>query len=289
MIKLLSAPYPHSSYVKKHWRNAFIMGLFVFLFLFGFQPFGLNEYPGELLALTFGYGMTCFISMVILNVVIPTLFVNFFSEQKWTVAKQIIWSLINVAFIGLANLLYSNFADIANFSIQNLVQFELYTIAIALFPLLLFILSNYQRLTYKFEKSATIINQSIKELQQNIKRNSDESIEIDSENLSESLRLNPTDLIYIQSADNYITVYFYQFGKLSSTVLRNTLKSLEEQLINYPYLFRCHKSYLVNLNKVERISGNAQGYKLHIEGLSELIPVSRSHNKTIKDKLTIRP
>lgn len=289
MIKLLSAPYPHSSNVKKHWRKAFIMGLFVFFFLFGFQPFGLHEYPGEILALTFGYGMTCFISMVFLNVVLPTLLVNFFSEQKWTVAKQIIWSLINVAFIGLANLLYSNFAGIANFSIQNLVQFELFTIAIALFPLLLFILSNYQRLTHKFEKSATLINQSIKELQQNIKRNSDESIEIDSENLSESLRLNPTDLIYIQSSDNYITVYFYQFGKLSSTILRNTLKSLEEQLINYPYLFRCHKSYLVNLNKVERISGNAQGYKLHIEGLPELIPVSRSHNKTIKDKLTIRP
>ncbi len=41
-------------------------------------------------------------------------------------------------------------------------------------------------------------------------------------------------------------------------------------------VIRCHKSYIVNLNKVNRISGNAKGYKLQIDELDFLIPVSRS-------------
>ncbi len=289
MIKLFSSPYPYSPNNTKRLRKATFMGVFVFLFLLGFQPFGLNEYTGGIVKLTLGYGLTCFIVMVILNMAIPTIFNNYFSEEKWTVGKQISWSLINVSFIGLANLLYSNFVGIANFSIISLVSFEVYTIAIAIFPLLLFVITNYKRLSSKFEKSAELINSSIQQVQASIKTNKTNLITIDSENISESLSLRVDDLIYIQSSDNYITVYFFHDDKIRSMVLRNTLKSVALQLEKYSNLFRCHKSFLINLNKVNHISGNAQGYKLHVQYIDEIIPVSRSHNKTIKNKLTIRP
>ncbi len=264
------------------------MGVFVFLFLLIFQPFGLNYYGDGLVGLTLGYGLTCFTSMVILNILIPNAFSNLFNEEKWTVSKQIGWSLINVSSIGLANLLYSNVVGVANFSIESLIRFEIYTIALALFPLLLFIITNYKRLTARFEKSAKLINNSILQFQQK-NNNKADFITIESDNISENLRVPIQDILFIQSSDNYITVNYKKKDETCSKVLRNTLKSVENQLEIYPNIFRCHKSYLVNLSKVNHISGNAQGFKLHLELVKELIPVSRLHNKTIKNKLTVRP
>ena len=289
MTNLLSAPYPYISSPFEHWRKAFFMSTFVFIFLLGFKPFGLDDYHGGIVELTLGYGLTCFISMSFLNIAFPAVFNNYFSEEKWTVGKQIMWSIVNVAVIGLANLLYSKYIGIANFSLQSLISFEIYTVALAIFPLLLFIITNYKRLSSKFEKSAVSINHSIDQLQHFIKPNKTDTITIDSDNISEGLSIPLDDLVFIQSSDNYITVHYLQGDKLQAKVLRNTLKSLEIELKQFPHLFRCHKSFLVDLNKVDHISGNAQGYKLHLKQVNELIPVSRSHNKTIKNKLTIRP
>jgi DNA-binding LytR/AlgR family response regulator len=48
-------------------------------------------------------------------------------------------------------------------------------------------------------------------------------------------------------------------------------------------IYRCHKSYLVNLAKVNHVSGNAQGYKLHLKDVEDQIPVSRKLNEEIKE------
>jgi hypothetical protein len=52
-----------------------------------------------------------------------------------------------------------------------------------------------------------------------------------------------------------------------------------------PQFYRCHRTCLVNLYRVYKVSGNAQGYKLHVEGVEELSPVSRSLNEVIREKL----
>jgi hypothetical protein len=289
MIKILKAPYPCEGTNSTKWKSAVLMGSFVFLFLFFFQPFGLNTYPSGILELTLGYGLTCFITMAILNILIPTVFQNYFNEEGWNVGKQLFWSIVNVTFIGLANLLYSNYVGIANLSFGNLMIFEGFTVAVAVFPLLLFVISNYRVLKSKFEKSASAINLGINK---SIKANnliSEETITLASETNGDNLSLAAEHLLYIQSADNYLTVYFLKDGKPTSYLIRNTLKTIDEQLSAWPIFFRCHKSYLVNLEKVAHISGNAQGLKLHLKDLDNLIPVSRSHNKIIKDRLTIRP
>jgi DNA-binding LytR/AlgR family response regulator len=56
----------------------------------------------------------------------------------------------------------------------------------------------------------------------------------------------------------------------------------------YNYFYRCHRSYLVNLNYIRHISGNATGYKLHLEGVNDLIPVSRNLNNEIIEKINSR-
>jgi DNA-binding LytR/AlgR family response regulator len=71
-------------------------------------------------------------------------------------------------------------------------------------------------------------------------------------------------------------------------MFRSTLKKMEGQLQAYPFFYRCHRAYIVNMNKVVHISGNAQGFKLHLAGLDDTIPVSRSLNEEIGEKLSKR-
>ena len=51
-------------------------------------------------------------------------------------------------------------------------------------------------------------------------------------------------------------------GTLKRIPYRVTLSSFEAQLAKSSSLTRCHRSYLVNLKKVENISGNTQGLKV---------------------------
>ena len=55
------------------------------------------------------------------------------------------------------------------------------------------------------------------------------------------------------------------------------LKELQDQLEEFTYIFKTHRSYLINTHAIESISGNAQGYQLRLKKCSITIPVSRSN------------
>ncbi|NNK69400.1 MAG: LytTR family transcriptional regulator [Flavobacteriaceae bacterium] len=48
---------------------------------------------------------------------------------------------------------------------------------------------------------------------------------------------------------------------------------------------RCHRSYIINVDHVQHISGNLQGYQLELSGFQDLVPVSRSYTRRIKTLL----
>lgn len=66
-----------------------------------------------------------------------------------------------------------------------------------------------------------------------------------------------------------------------------SLKELEQKLSSYSF-FRTHKSYLVNLAKVEHISPWFNGaYQLKLEGQKKEIPVSRNYIKSLRERLEL--
>ena len=83
-------------------------------------------------------------------------------------------------------------------------------------------------------------------------------------------------LLFIESADNYSEVVFLQNGQPKKTLLRGSLSRFEEQA-HHPDVVRCHRSFVVNLQRVESISGNAQGYKLQLQNYPSPIPVARRY------------
>lgn len=61
-------------------------------------------------------------------------------------------------------------------------------------------------------------------------------------------------------------------------ITRGTLNEYEEELTKYNF-FRCHRGYLVNIEKIDIYKGN------EIEVGKEIIPVSRSVKKALMEKL----
>ena len=95
--------------------------------------------------------------------------------------------------------------------------------------------------------------------------------------------------MFMRSADNYVEVFYHRANQTRCELIRTTLKLCTDLFAQQENILRCHKSYLVNLRFVNHVSGNAQGYKLHLKHTDELVPVSRTHNEVIKTRLSNHP
>lgn len=298
MRSLLSRPYRLAKIGPAAWRNALIFGIFVFLFLWLFQPFGLSAYQGSLLKVVLGYGATCTAVMLVLNGLVPLAIPHYFSGPKWNVGREIVWALTNVALIGLANLLYSVAIGFSKLNAGMLLWYEGYTLLIGLFPVTVGVLWTEARLSRRYRQGSAQVNAGMRQtaahdetpgvvVLQEIP--SSVVITVPSENGREDLTLPLNELLFIRSAGNYLEVYHTGDKQVDRHVLRGSLKRTEEALSGFPRLLRCHKSHLVNLDRVQHVSGNAQGFFLHLDHGTETVPVSRRLNDRLGELLAVQP
>lgn len=91
------------------------------------------------------------------------------------------------------------------------------------------------------------------------------------------LSLKRSDVLYLQGTDNYVTVWYLSKERLSKYLLRNTLKKMEDELLPES-IIRCHRSYLVNMERIKLIRREKEGLMLELDTpLTVLIPVSRTY------------
>ena len=88
----------------------------------------------------------------------------------------------------------------------------------------------------------------------------------------------------MESADNYVSIHYRENDKVQKKLLRSTLTRLEDQ-ITIPSIFRCHRSYMVNLNQIKQVEGNSRGLQLDLLDIPQKIPVSRKYVKDIQAQL----
>lgn len=289
MISFFKRPYQLDTSPKKESRNALGFGLFVFFFLYLFQPFKIDTYTGSLVLFTAGYGLVTTAVMLLLNVVLQPMIPAFFTEQKWTTGREISWTLVNLGCIAAGNVLYSTQAEVMTLSAAGILRILGYTFAIGIFPITAAILLSESRNRNKYTIASRALNQTLSSRHEKnsatpIKRG-EADIHIPSENANEGFAVHPESLLFVKAAENYTEVFVLRSGTLQRTVVRATLKMLEQALHKHPQFLRCHKSYIVNLGHCRSLSGNAQGFKLHLFHSEEIIPVSRKLNDRIKDHL----
>lgn len=295
MFKLLKQPYPAADAPMRELRKALFIGLFIGLFLLVFQPFGLAswETTHKLLKII-GFGVITFVITAVNSIIWPRLFPRLFIEEKWTVGREILSTLINVLLIALANRIYIQWLLGSNFDqVMGWVGMLIATFLIGLFPVTGLVLLNYIRQLKKYSESAaalpihtpptpdlstepTTLHESGEQV--------DPTITLVADNEKDSITTSADDLLYVESSDNYCTVVYLANGQSKKPLLRSSLSRLEKQ-ITRPHIVRCHRSYIVNLDRVERVTGNAQGYKLHLLNGQFQVPVARQYNETLVAEL----
>lgn len=95
---------------------------------------------------------------------------------------------------------------------------------------------------------------------------------------------NPPEIDFIESVDGSILVHVG--GENYDCAL--TLTELEQRLLNFGF-FRCHRSYIVNLQKVREIitwTKNSYSLRLHT-GKDDVVPLSRSKLQELKALLNL--
>ena len=101
------------------------------------------------------------------------------------------------------------------------------------------------------------------------------------------LSLNPENLYYIESDDNYIKVWYTDSkGDLKQYMLRCRLKTVEESFKGSS-LVRCHRKYIVNLSKVSMLRKESDGYVLDLS--NEDIPpitVTKTYTDSVLSHFT---
>ncbi|WP_080848479.1 LytR/AlgR family response regulator transcription factor [Cytobacillus gottheilii] len=99
----------------------------------------------------------------------------------------------------------------------------------------------------------------------------------------EILYVDPVDILYVYR-DDKVTKIISKQGSYDSKL---PLKDLEYRLSSYNF-FRIHKSYIVNLDYVTKLSPWFNGaYQMEMEGSSDKLSVSRNYVKALRAKLEI--
>ena len=280
MIKFLNKIYPLNLF---SFRTTLFFGLFITLFLFIFQPFGINSISNSnKFWLLLGYGFVTFLSVGFNQYVIPRIFPFLFKEKHWTILFQIIWLLWNIFFVATLNFYYSFYLIETSVDLKTFSVFIVYTLVTGTFPVIILTILTHNRLLKNNLKRASELNKELHT--KNSRKKSNEELTLFASNRKDKVNLIISNLLFVESFGNYITIRWYENEMVNEKTIRNTLKDIEIQLKNFDSILRIHKSFLINLNQIKEVKGNAQGYKLVLNKGKNIVPVSRNFIKIFNTK-----
>ena len=101
--------------------------------------------------------------------------------------------------------------------------------------------------------------------------------------------INPDNLYFIESDDNYIQVWYADSsGELKKYMLRCRLKTVEDSFAESD-LVRCHRKYIINIRKVRLLTAEREGYGVELESDSTpRIPVSKTYEQAVLARFNSR-
>ncbi len=226
-----------------------------------------------LVAISFCFGLISSVVFILNLIVEHKLLPSSKVSESLFSMKSLLFSVWMVITIGISNYGFVLFLSDASFRWEDLFKLIWITLLIGLLPVIgVHLLESNKRLKNKVEEKKPI-SEHLSEI--NVPNRWTLKI-----NTSDSRNFSISSLLYVESQKNNL---IFHFETESVMKVRMTLKSLQEQLQEFTFLIRCHRSFLVNMNKVKEINGNAQGFTLELENEKDYIPVSRSYMKKIED------
>ena len=93
------------------------------------------------------------------------------------------------------------------------------------------------------------------------------------------------NLLYIESADNYICIWYQKGETLKKKLMRITMKEISEQLAD-TNIVRCQRSYMINLALVKVLRREKENIflELGVPNVKE-IPISKTYGESVLRRL----
>ncbi|HYF02856.1 MAG TPA: LytTR family DNA-binding domain-containing protein [Patescibacteria group bacterium] len=288
LTTILRQPYPKPQSARERVLLCVGVSAFVAFFLLAFRPFGLAAVPaGKIL----GYGAITFVAMAFSFFALPAVFKKQFREEEWTAGREIFMSLVTILLIGAGNFLYTTALGYFHFDVLTFMYFQLITLAVGIFPLTVMVLLRQNRSMKKYLREAAEISQTLHHDEKEVFKNSaieeiaPQIIMLTSDDGKLLLECNADEFICATAADNYAEIVLFKNGKTSTRLIRMTMAKLAEETAAVKNIYRCHRSHLVNLDKITTVHGNSQGLKLVLDGFEKEIPVARAKSGEIRSLL----
>lgn len=253
-------------------KEGLIAFAIVFLLLFFLQPFGISEYDGNKLLVSLAFGLITFGCCIALEsfIVVPL--------QKhvkiWRIWHQAVTVFVEILIIGICNFIMACIFFQYPMELAACLEMVYFTIIIGLIYTVFYTSLSYQK--YMRKRLDALLEKTTQE---------QEGIQItlhDNRVRGNDLCIPLNDLLYIEAQKNNVAVYYLSNGQLNRIEIQSTLASVLNDLKDYPNIFQCHRSFVVNLNSITSAKGNSNGYTLELGGGLATVPVSRSFVPKLK-------
>lgn len=280
MLKALNKKFPFIDDLRINVRLIIAISLGIFLFLLFFQPFQLQnpDFNKKLIILA-TFGAIALVLLSIFRIIIPSIFSQTFLEEHWTLKTEIIIDFLFLVFNSVAFSFFARYVGRVPITFHIVIMIVIITVS-AIATLIVFTeFHSLKKQVQELSEFSTEIDDEEPVSEEDVE------IEFESENKSEYFQLYLEQIMLIKSASNYIEVIYKQGDKISKRLIRNTLKTTEEQFSKYPSMIRCHRSFIVNKNYIQKVIKGTDGLKLSLFDYPKDIQVSRQYILKVKEAL----
>src|SRR4030095_12127260 len=264
-------PMPFSRGLSKEILFICISGA-ITLLVFYVSPFGIGQI-GFLNLL--GYSLVCIIAGIVYVITTHYLYEKYWSRRPWTVGWEIIHSLCFLLFIGICILIYGYLIHLTDLTPKDFFLYLFYTAVLGLIPVTIraMLVRNWRL------KNELAEAQKMNDLLAKRKLATDERIiELEDASSKDIIKFSTQNLLYIEAAENYITVVWHDDNAVKKAMIRMTMKAAINQ-INDPLIVLSHRSFIVNLRKVQNISSQSGISSIKLNGVDTTIPLSNTNKK----------
>ncbi len=278
MLKFLRRPYPFNNDLIHNAKIVFFISIVLGLFLFFFEPFNFNTFDFKTkLTISSIISLITFSVLSFDMIVLPSYFKRIFDSHRWNVLKEFFWNSWLLLTVALGYFIYYLFNPFFEVAPKDVAAIFL----ISTFAIFILVILNQNRLVKMHLTAAIELNEKLI-----AKTEKDRDIFLfESEYKKDTISLPVSNVRLLKSSGNYVEIYYQENNLIKKHLIRNTLKNVEEQLIKFEFIFRCHRTYLVNTKYIKKALGDPQGIKLIVEGINFPIPVSKNYINKLKELL----
>jgi hypothetical protein len=255
----------------------------IFLFILFFQPFPIDRFDfNNRLLFVAGFGAIIFLIIFLVLFIFSRILKKKFENGNEPSSVHYLSSLIILILCTVAFAFYLRYVGSVRMSFFIIFK----AILICSFPPV--VIKIFEANKKLIQENASLESE-MKAIQIQIDKCQEETlsrdIEFISETGSENLNLILADIIFIQSADNYVDIAFMDGDIIKRKLLRNTLKNIELQLKKYSNFVRCHRTCIINIHYIDKLQHDFSSHWITIKGYPEKIPVSRQYLLKLREML----